>query len=93
MPSHCEGACGPLVFGLELSLVIVLETEYGDTEHTSILVSENSPLGHFGRHALDEAEPASAHAVERGSYRAPIVAVHLLLGDLVIQIHVWPVNG
>lgn len=89
MPRYYEGARGPVIFGLELSLVVVLETKYGDMEHTPVIVSERSPLRHFGLHAIDEAVSSRAHIGEGGSYGAPIVAEQLLLSGLVIQIYVW----
>ena len=89
MPRYQEGARGPVICGLVLSLVIVLETKHGHMEHTTVIVSENWPLRHFGWHALDEAESACAHIGERGSYCAPLVAEQLLLSGLVIQIYVW----
>jgi hypothetical protein len=46
-----------MIRGLELSLVIVLETKYGHAEHTTVVVSEKRELSPFlGRDALDEAE-------------------------------------
>jgi hypothetical protein len=57
MPRHYKGACGPLICGLELSLVIILETKYGHVEHTTVIVSEKREFPPFlGRHTLGEAE-------------------------------------
>ena len=82
-------AGGAVDFGLQLSLVVVLQAEHDETEQATIAITKGALwLQLLAYHALDEAKSGITH-VSKGCPKMPLrfAAEQLVLGHLPVRLH------